>query len=297
MGVVEHEPARQVGVVEARRVELVQRAAEGVVVGGLVGEPSSVAVDDDRAGGSARAARSGRGAGRTTRRLGCAASAPTTPRGSARARAPARIAIRKPSPVLPGYDAAPSIGPRRKASTRSRSHSNPPVAITTPPAAAISTSPSGVERATPVDRPVVDEQVEGAVLEPRLDAAVEQGGEQPTDQRRASTRAGRRGGGRRAPRGRCAPSPPPEVGLVQRQVRVLRRSHHAAGPLAEAPEREQSGIERAAPTGAAARLLGVVVGEALDDREAQVGHRLDPVDGVGPVVDERLGQVGTDQPV
>ena len=211
-------------------------------------------------------------------------------------RAPARIAIRKPSPVLPGYDAAPSIGPRRKASTSVRSHSNPPVAITTPPAAAISASPSGVETRDTGHRPAVDEQVDGAVLEPRLDAAFEQGGEQPTDQGRATPAKvlAAAGGEHLAV---DAPVAAAEVGLVQRQVRVLRRSHHTVGPLAEAPEREQSRIERAAPAGAAARLFGVVVGEALDDREAQVGDRLDPVDGVGPVVDERLGQVGTDQPV
>ena len=143
---------------------------------------------------------------------------------------------------------------------------------------------------------MVDEQVDGTVLEPRLDAPFEQGGEQPTDQRRAApTKVVATAGGEHL--SVDAPVAAAEVGLVQRQVRVLRRSYHAVGPLAEAPEREQSRIERAPPAGPAARLFGVVVGEALDDREAQVGDRLDPVDGVGPVVDERLGQVGTDQAV
>ena len=66
--------------------------------------------------------------------------------------APTRMAIFSPSPVLVGTDAARTSGPRMNARTRSGSHSNPPVAMTTPRAAPTSTGPEAVENRTPVIR-------------------------------------------------------------------------------------------------------------------------------------------------
>jgi hypothetical protein len=62
------------------------------------------------------------------------------------------MAIFSPSPVLVGTDADRASGPRMKERTSSGSHSNPPVAITTPRAAPTSTGPEDVENRTPVIR-------------------------------------------------------------------------------------------------------------------------------------------------
>jgi transposase len=64
--------------------------------------------------------------------------------------APTRIAIFRPSPVLVGTDAERASGPRMNALTSSGSHSNPPVAMITPPRAPTSTGPSAVSNRTAV---------------------------------------------------------------------------------------------------------------------------------------------------
>ena len=67
--------------------------------------------------------------------------------------APARIAIRRPSPVQVSIDTGWVIGPRRKARVSSSSHSKPPEARITPRSARTSSGPVGVSSTTPTAAP------------------------------------------------------------------------------------------------------------------------------------------------
>ena len=63
--------------------------------------------------------------------------------------APARMAIRNPSPVFVLTETGWVIGLRTKLRTNWRSHSKPPVASTTPPRTPTSSSPSAVSSRRP----------------------------------------------------------------------------------------------------------------------------------------------------
>ena len=67
--------------------------------------------------------------------------------------APARIAMRNPSPVFVRTDTGWVSGVRTKLRTKSASHSKPPVANTTPWRAETSNGPSADSRRTPTTRP------------------------------------------------------------------------------------------------------------------------------------------------
>ena len=80
--------------------------------------------------------------------------------------------------------------------------------------------------------------------------------------------------------------------LAHRDVaRQLRADRHPVLPLAELGEREQRALERAAAAGLRAGVLGVVVGEVLDDLEPDGRVRLEPRHDLGPGVDQRAGEV------
>ena len=87
--------------------------------------------------------------------------------------APARIAIRRPSPVLVSIDTGCDIGPRRNARHSSGSHSKPPEARITPRGARTSAGPSGVSKAAPTTTPSSVSSSRADQTGPRLDAAVE----------------------------------------------------------------------------------------------------------------------------
>ena len=97
--------------------------------------------------------------------------------------APTRIAIFSPSPVFVFTDTGWVIGPRTKLRTRSRSHSKPPVASTTPPRTPTSNPPSGASNRTPTTRPpsVISSwpAAPGTRLDPAVEAALQQAPDEP----------------------------------------------------------------------------------------------------------------------
>ena len=188
VAVVEDDPGGQVGVLEAGRRRTGGTAPpKAVVVGRLVANAAPVAVDDDAA---RPAALEPHAAAALVTAEGVAGDlqrpAPTRPRPCCPEPAPARIAIRSPSPVLQGGETGPCIGPLRKALTSSGSHSKPPVARTTPRRASTSTVPSGVSQLDPADRARLVQQARPPRQPVRgLDPEVEQGPQHAADQRLA----------------------------------------------------------------------------------------------------------------
>ena len=181
--------------------------------------------------------------------------------------APTRIAIRRPSPVFVGHG--------RRADQRSADERVDQFAV--PLEAAGREHDAAVARLTGLavleahagHPAVVDDEFDGAHPRARLDAAVEAGLEQRTDQALpgaalvvdlAALEFLRRDAVR------CAAA---EAGLAHHDVAgQLRADRHLVLPLAELVEREQRAFQRAPAAALRARVLGVVVGEVLDDLES-----------------------------
>ena len=210
--------------------------------------------------------------------------------------APTRIAISSPSPVLVFTDTGWVIGPRTKERTRSRSHSKPPVARITPRARRRRRRrpPRRSGRRRPP--PSVDQ------LPPRpprsgLDAAVETALEQATHQPLAGAplvvhlAAGHLLG--RHARGRPRPS---GVSLIVmfRPICGPTVTFSAHGPSSS---KANSGHSSERPPPASLRVLGVVVGEALDDLEPDRRVGLQPTDHRRAGVDVGGGELLVDQVV
>ena len=283
---IEDHPRGMVDVLEAAHVDDVEGGAQGVVVRRLVGEPAAPAVDHDavRAGalavdlpGGHLAAHRDVDNGHPPRLAHVAQSRPHPHRhlqavsgvGRDRRGAHQRAAAERPHQLGIPLETA---GRDDHAASGSHLDRNPRAA-------------GGLEP-DPGDPPPVPQQLDRAHAGTRLDAAVQAGLEQRADQ--------------------PLPGPPLVADLAPLKLRGIdalrgaaaqaRLAHHdVAGklrphrdplaPAAELDEREQGALQRPAPARLGARVLGLVVGEVLDDLEPDRRVLLQPGHHLGAGVD------------
>lgn len=138
------------------------------------------------------------------------------------------------------------------------------------------------------DAAAVDQQVDGPHSGTGGDAPVQTALEQGGDQAPSQPLQGRLG----PPAQELGGDDPGSAAAGDlAEAQAPHGADHPFPPGAQPPGVEQRGLQGAAASGQAAGVLGVVVGVAGDQFEAERRLALQPVQGGGDVVDERLDQL------